>query len=178
MRNSEISALTNEQVLASLKTMVGEERRLIATMLEHLAEVDTRKLYAEVACSSLFDFCRRRLGLSDDQSCRRISVARLGKRFPQIFVAIRAGRLHLSSADLLGDLFTEANVDALIAEASGKTMNEVKHLIAKLAPKPHVPESIRKLPQPRMSAIAATPTAGSPSQPSLPRFPLRPWCSR
>ena len=42
MPASEISALTNEQLLAALKTFVGDERRLMATTLEYLAEVDAR----------------------------------------------------------------------------------------------------------------------------------------
>ena len=88
MRSSEISKLTNEQLLASLKTMVGDERRAVATMLAYLAEVDERKLYAELGYSSTFVYCQRRLGMSEDQTGGRIAVARLGRRFP-LFVQRR-----------------------------------------------------------------------------------------
>ena len=123
----------------------------------------------------MFVFCQRRLGLSEDQACRRIAVARLGRKFPQVFAAVGAGRLHLSSADKLEAHFTAENVDTLIAEASGKTMREVELFIAKLAPKPHVPESIRKLPRPHLVSPAVTQALGFSSLPQAPiQAPLVP----
>ena len=51
---------------------------------------------------------------------------------------------------------TEANVDALMAATAKKTLAEVEHIVACLAPKPDVTASIRKLPQ-RSTASAPVP---------------------
>ena len=60
---------------------------------------------------------------------------------------------------------TEANVDALMDATAKKTLLEVEHIVACLAPKPDVSASIRKLPQ------RAPPTACAPSAPAQPEPP-------
>ncbi|MBX3231163.1 MAG: hypothetical protein KIT84_09500 [Labilithrix sp.] len=143
MRTTNVS---DEELLSLLQNVLGDERRCVARMLAYLAEVEERRLDLRMACSSLHDFCIRKLGLSDDQACRRIVVARLGRRFPQLLDAIAEGRMHLSNVHQLRGCFTAQNVDELIAFASGKTRAQIDHLIATLAPKPDVPDSIALVP--------------------------------
>ncbi|MBX3232558.1 MAG: HNH endonuclease [Labilithrix sp.] len=168
-----IDDLSNEQLLSALCRVLGDERRAVAAMLAYLIEVEKRRLHLEQACSSLHDFCTRKLGLSEDQASRRIAAARLGARFPELVEAIGDGRMHLSGVLQLRALFTEANVTDLIAEASGKSRTQLDLLVAKHAPKPDVPDTIRPLATQRelvtdaAAVNAATPAfAGSASSPS------------
>ncbi|MBX3233449.1 MAG: hypothetical protein KIT84_37760 [Labilithrix sp.] len=107
-----IDDLTNEQLLSALRRVLGDERSAVAAMLAYLIEVEKRRLHLEQACSSMHDFCARKLGLSEDQASRRIAAARLGARFPELVEAIGDGRMHLSGVLQLRGLFTEANVAA------------------------------------------------------------------
>ena len=141
--------LSNEELLSTLSATWREEGVLVARVIVMLMEVEDRRLHLELACSSMFDFCTRRLGMSEGEAFRRITAARLSKRFPPVLEAVRKQRVHLSSLVLLRDLFTRENVDELLAAAAGKTKRAVQELVAKLAPRPDVSASIRRLPQSR-----------------------------
>jgi hypothetical protein len=141
------SEMTNEQVIASLKCLVGDGNRIVAKIVAYLGEVEERRIHLELACSSLFDFCTRRLGFSEGEAFRRIAAARLVRRFPAVLDAIASGRVHLSNVVLLRDHFSESNIDDLLEQAAGKSKREVEQLVARLAPKPDVACSIRKLPE-------------------------------
>ncbi|MET0411630.1 MAG: hypothetical protein ABW217_10050, partial [Polyangiaceae bacterium] len=68
---------SNETLLSQLDRILSSGRRLTAELVAHLGEVEERRLHLEAACSSMFDYCLRRLGLSEDEAYRRIEVARL-----------------------------------------------------------------------------------------------------
>jgi hypothetical protein len=73
-----LSALSDEQVLDGLRHTVASGWRLSARLVAHLGEVEERRLHLDAACSSMFNYCVTQLGLSEDEACRRIDVARLG----------------------------------------------------------------------------------------------------
>jgi hypothetical protein len=112
----------------------------------HLVEVEDRRLHLKAACSSLFEFCLRRLHMSEGAAFRRINAARLVRRFPSLLGHIESGAVHLSTLVLLRDHFAESNVDEVVAATSGKTKREVEELLARRAPRRDVPSKIRKLP--------------------------------
>ena len=72
-----VGELSNEALLAGVQASIGQERRWGARVVAYLAEIDRRRLHLEAACSSLFDFCRRRLGMSEGEAFRRMTAARL-----------------------------------------------------------------------------------------------------
>jgi hypothetical protein len=89
---------SNTELLTQLQTILSSGRRLTAELVAHLGEVEERRLHLEAACSSMFDYCVRRLGLSEDEACRRIEVARLGRRFPALFPLLASGEVSLTVA--------------------------------------------------------------------------------
>ncbi|AKU99154.1 hypothetical protein AKJ09_05818 [Labilithrix luteola] len=151
-----LAELSNEEILVALKSFVGAERQSLARVIVYLVEIEERRIHLELGSSSMFDFCTRRLGFSEGEAFRRLTAARLARRLPVLLDAIASGRIHLSSLVLLRDVLTEANVDAIVAAASGKTKREVEELVARMAPKPDVRASIRKLPERRSSSSAAS----------------------
>jgi hypothetical protein len=163
MRFSEMS---NEEVLAVLKSFVGEGNRIVAKVIATLAEVEERRMYLELACSSMFVFCVKKLGFSEGEAFRRITAARLVRRFPAILDAIASGRVHLSTVVLLRDHFSDENVEALLGQAAGKSKREVEELVATLAPKADVPSLIRKLPERVVIANPALPQAPPATTPT------------
>src|SRR6188768_2861110 len=113
--------MSDREVVERLKKLLREERRLTAEVLAHLGEVEARRLYLPAACSSMFVYCTRVLGMSEDQALKRIQAARAMRRFPAVAAAVESGRLHLTAVVRLAPHLTDANVEALVAEASGKT---------------------------------------------------------
>jgi hypothetical protein len=134
--------LSDAQLLESLKSLCGQGRTVLARLLAHLVEVEERRLHLEAACPSMFQFCVRRLGMSEDEACRRIHAARVARRFPDLLVRIERGDLTLSTIALLHDTLTEATYEELVEAAAGKTKAEVKALLAKRSPIPDVPAAI------------------------------------
>ena len=57
------------------------------------------------------------------------------------------GCLNLSAIARLGPHLTEANRDAVLARAAGKTKGQIEKLIAELSPKPDLPTVMRRLPE-------------------------------
>ena len=68
--------LTNDELLSGVERLLGSQRRLTALLLRHLAEVEERRLHLLAACSSMFDFCMSRLGMSEGEVKARIDRLR------------------------------------------------------------------------------------------------------
>jgi hypothetical protein len=149
-----VADLSDAQLLESLKSLCGQDRAVLARLLAHLVEVEERRLHLEAACPSMFQFCVRRLGMSEDEACRRIHAARLARRFPDLLVRIERGALTLSTIALLHDRLTEATYEELVEAATGKTKAEVQALLAKRSPMPDVPAAMTAIPtQPPISTL-------------------------
>src|SRR5258708_14447187 len=132
-----LADLSDVHLLESLKSLVGQERAALACLLAHLVEVEERRLHLEAACPSMFQFCVQRLGMSEDEACRRIHAARLARRFPDLVARIQRGELTLSTMAVLHDALTPANYPALVQAAAGKTKAQVQAPPSQGAPNPH-----------------------------------------
>jgi hypothetical protein len=165
-----LSDLSDAQLLDSLKTLCGQGRVVLARLLAHLVEMEERRLHLEAACPSMLQFCVQRLGMSEDEACRRIAAARLARRFPDLLVRIERGELTLSTMALLQDALTEASYEELVEAAAGKTKAEVQALLAKRSPRPDVPTAITTIPmQPAIPAfgVARVRAAAAAAGPQL-----------
>src|SRR5262245_22665147 len=134
-----LTDLSDDALLSGLEAICHESNRLLARMVQYLVEVEQRSLHLKAACSSLFEFCVRRLAMSEGAAFRRITAARLVRRFPSLLERIERGDIHLSALLLLRDHLTEANVDELAWAASRKSKREVEELLATRAPRRDVP---------------------------------------
>src|SRR5579885_506272 len=141
-----LTELSNAQLRDNLTVLCGQGRIVLARLLAHLGEVEDRRLHLEAACPSMFQFCVQRLGMSEDEACRRIQAARLARRFPDLLVRIERGELTLSTIGLLGDALTASSYEELVEAAAGKTKAEVQALLAKRSPRPDVPAAITTIP--------------------------------
>jgi hypothetical protein len=141
-----LTDLSDAQLLDGLKTLCGQGRVVLARLLAHLIEVEQRCLHLEAACPSMYQFCVRTLGMSEDEACRRIHIARLARRFPDLLLRIERGELTLSTVELLYDSLTNATYGDLVEAAAGKTKAEVRALLAKRSPMPDVPAAIVTIP--------------------------------
>jgi hypothetical protein len=148
-----LSHLSDYVLLRRLTRLVKHDRHTTAAMLAHIAEVDARKLYRPAAHPSMYSYCVKALRLSEDAAFKRIRVARAGREFPEIFVALADGRLHLSGLVLLVPYLTSGNVRELLKAAEHKTSKEIETLLAHWFPRLDLPTRI----DPIASELASRP---------------------
>lgn len=140
-------------------------RRSLAELLAHLGEVEERRIHLAAGYGSMFEYCVKHLGLSEDEACRRIEVARLARRYPAIFAMLAEGQLSMSVAALLKPYLDAGNASRLLATVATCSTVRAREVLAAWFPRPDVPTSVRKLPQPRSVPAPAT----APMPPPLPQ---------
>ena len=169
--------LSNEELLSGLRALIGQGHVVLAHLLAYLGEVEDRRLDLESACSSLWDFCVRRLGMGDDEACRRVAAARLVRKFPIALGMIERGEIHMTGLLLLRDHLTEDNYAELLPAAAHKTKSDIQHLIAERFPRPDAPSLMQPLPlSPSLQSVVPSAVAPMPAPESrAPRIePLSP----
>ena len=159
------SHLSDDALVAELKSLAGRGRETTAQLVAHLAELDERRLYLRAGFPSLFMYCREVLLLSESEAYNRIEAARAARRFPLILDLLLEGTLNLTAVRLLAPHLTQANHQELLLSAVGQSKREVAELLARHFHQPDVASSVRKLPAPRpMSAPPAVAASAAPSE--------------
>ena len=146
--------LADDELLDGLAAVMTRSRATDAAVLAYLAEVDARGLYLPSACASMHVYCVRVLHMSEDAAFKRITAARIARRFPLIFAAVADGRLHLSAVVMLAPHLTDQNAGERVAAASHRSKRELELLIAAWAPRPDVAERLEALPAPLAGIVA------------------------
>jgi 5-methylcytosine-specific restriction endonuclease McrA len=157
----QLNSISDDELLRRLSELLRQSRRVESELVAHIAEVDERRLYAREACPSMFAYCIEALNMSEAEAYLRIGVARASRKHPMLLAMLGDGRLHLTGIAKLAPYLTEANRDAVLSRAVGKSKRKIEELVAEIAPKPDVAPAIRKLPT-------------SPKTPAEPAAQLRP----
>ncbi len=74
-----LAHLSNGELLANTRGLVGKSNQVFAALLAHLAEVEARGLHRTRACASLYTYCIYELRFSEDAAARRAGAAKLVK---------------------------------------------------------------------------------------------------
>jgi 5-methylcytosine-specific restriction endonuclease McrA len=156
------AVLSDAELLLATRRLVGRSNQLLAALLAHLAEVETRGIHRTRACSSLYTYCIYELRLSEDEAYRRVTAARLVRRFPALLDAIGAGELHLTGLLMLGPHLTCENLVEVLARAKHRTKKEIAGLVRLLDPLPDVP--------PRIEPLGPAPARLIPQAPTWSQF--------
>ncbi len=126
--------LSDQQVLTDTDAIVVQDRKLTVRMLEHLHEIERRKLYLKLGYGSMFLFCTRRLRFSEPAATRRIRTARVLARYPRLHDMLQSGDVNLTTASMVLRLLKPDNADAIFGRIKGKSKREVERIIAELEP--------------------------------------------
>jgi len=140
-----LAGLSDTELVSATRGLVGRSNQLLAALLAHLGEVDARGLHRSKACASLYTYCIYDLRFSEDEAYRRVTAARLVRRFPALLEAIATGELHLTGLLMLGPHLTEHNLVEVLARAKHRTKKELARLVRQLDPLPEVPARIEPL---------------------------------
>ncbi len=141
--------LSDQVLLQNTKALVKEESRTLTKILQHLAEIDRRRLYASLHCSSLFQYAVLHLGYSEDEAYRRINAMKLVRQMPEVEEKVQSGALTLSNLNLAQTFFRQEKVvpaakTELLAQLENKSSREAQKIVAEQRSSPPPPrEKIR-----------------------------------
>ena len=126
--------ISDQELLRKTKLLRGDEKKLTTLVLEHLQEVENRKLYSELGISSLFSYCVKELDYSSAEASVRVNAVRLVNRHPEIKEKIDSGTLSLTSASLAQGFFREQNTELatqkeILKEIEGTSTRETKKIL-------------------------------------------------
>lgn len=165
-----LQRLSNEDLDRSAEKLVLCEKRDVALLIAHLAEISRRKVELERGYRNLFDYCVRRLNLSEGSVALRLQVANVSRRFPQILVALAENRVSLTVAGMLAPHLSEENVESLLSDCAGMTKRAAEEYLVAIRPKPVFTPSIRMQPNPAGNIEAfrsqPPPATAAPSEPA------------
>ena len=102
--------LSDMQLLSNTKFLIRKEHEISIKVLDHLAEIERRKLYCDLKYSSLFTYCQGELGFSEQEAYRRIDAMRLAKKMPEVKKSLDNGSLSLTNANMVSSLFKKSNL--------------------------------------------------------------------
>ena len=100
-----VSALSDDRLLERTKELSGVEHHLEVVVIDHLREIQKRRLYLRRGFSSLFDYAVRELGYSDAAAWRRIKAMRLCAEVEGVRERLRNGTMTLNAAAQLQHAF-------------------------------------------------------------------------
>ncbi len=158
--------LSDEALLARMKVLSGQSREVTVELIAHLVEVARRGIHRGEGPGKLFGYLTGVLRFSEAAAWNRIQAARAVRRFPMVLDLLADGSVNLTAIRLLVPHLTKENHRSLLAEATGKGKSDLKKMVARLAPRPDVPATIRKLPAP-------TPTPPPTERQSMPNAPIQ-----
>src|SRR6187200_2800237 len=145
--NDSLEALNDHTLLSQFGILVRHHHEGNANLLRHIDAIDRRQLWAKLGYPSMFAFLVSRYHMSESTAGKRIGAARTARRFPVLFAMVAHGELHLSGIHRLKTHLTRENHEQVLAAAKHKTIRQIEELVARLAPRPDVPSTLRRLPK-------------------------------
>ena len=158
-----LRALDDENLLSRLSSIVGQERENLADVVEHLIELDRRSAHIDRGFPSLFVYCVKKLGYSEQAAYLRIRAARAALDLPEILGHLREGRLHLETIARLSPHLRQENAESLLPRALGATKREVQAMVAEFEPVPVERDVVIAIARADSCAAAAVPSPPAPA---------------
>jgi len=145
---------TDDLLVTELKTLITQERKILTEIIDHLREVERRRLYLKEGYSSLFTWMTEYLGYSEGAAQRRIQAMRLVRDLPEVEEKLSSGKLSLSVASQLqsflrredkkrketnSEKLTKTKKLELVSQLEGTSSRRCEQTLAKISPETALP---------------------------------------
>ncbi len=155
-----LKTLSNETLLLNTKSLATEERKLTTSILWHLHEIQTRRLYAEKGFGSLFEYAVKELQYSEAAAGRRIAAMRLLVEVPEIEPALEKGDVSLSTLSTIQGFIqrkeepvSRQEKKELVFALQGKSKRECEKELSALDPQAALPRERERVVSPTQTEI-------------------------
>jgi len=138
-----LQALSDSELVERLHQLETTQQKTMAAIVAHLIEIEERRLHLRLGYSSLFDYCQRALGLSEDEAYRRMTVSRMASKWPAIVEGLEDGRLQMSGVALLKRYIDDENHAELLEFAQSASKRVIERRLAARFPQSDAAESMR-----------------------------------
>lgn len=136
---------TDDELLTQTRLHAKDYLRATRILLEDIAEVDRRKLYAKIGFASLYEWLTKDLGLCNATAYRKMQTVRMMQSVPAVAAQIERGEVTLSAvANLQKAIASEEKLSSvgvalerkheLIEKICGKSGREVEQILAREFP--------------------------------------------
>lgn len=125
-----LQSMSDQNLIESTERAVACEREQTGRVLEHLRELERRRLFVKLGYSSVYDYCTRALKYCPASAQLRIDAMRVTHELPEVKEALEAGSVSLSSVGVLQKFIrTEKskNGNALSTEEKRKLFDQIQH---------------------------------------------------
>jgi hypothetical protein len=153
--NMNLTTVSNDELLKSLRNLVEQERAILTDILQHLLEVENRRLHLKEGYPSLYQYAVEALHYSEAQAFRRISAMRLLKEIPELKTSIEDGTIQLTHLTQAQQYFKHKAKESesltkdvkveLLDSLKNKTTRETEKVFAKLNPEQVAPDKTRAI---------------------------------
>jgi hypothetical protein len=142
--NENLKQLKDDDLVTLTKSLVGEEVRITARVIECFEELERRRLYLELGYPSLFDYAVRALGYAESSAQRRIAAMRVIRELPELKAQVETGELKLTTLSRAYTFFRQekkqdndystAEKRYLLNQLKDQSSREVERTLASLNP--------------------------------------------
>ena len=157
---NKVKNLSDQDLISNLKNLINQERSILTEILQHLLEVDNRKLFLTLGFSSLYEYVTQELHYNEAQAYRRIQAMRALREVPEIESKIDQGRLTLTqitqaqeyfrSEKKKGEALSPEEKSTILSEIAEKTTRETERYFIKLSPELGTKDKTRLLDEERV----------------------------
>jgi len=98
---NQLKSLSDEALDQRLLFWIKKEKEALGAVLLHIAEVERRRLYLQMAFPSMFAYLTERMGYEGGSAQRRLDAARLSLEVPNLLESLDRGEVTLSQVSLL-----------------------------------------------------------------------------
>ncbi len=138
-----LQQLSNPILLANFITLVQRERKISREVLEYIAEIEKRRLYAEEGFSSTHDWLVSVHGYSHASAGRRVNAARILCAVPAAAEKIETGSLCMTTLSRVQSairLEEKRSGETMTTERKAEVMTEIE-----LKPKTQIEQSLAEI---------------------------------
>lgn len=135
-----ITSLNNHDLITSFERAVASERKIIHLVLQHILEIESRKIYADLGYDSMFSYLTQKHGYCESSAYARIQSARLLKQAPDVANKLESGSLKLSQLTKVqkcltaeskqGRTLTVEQAQDLLQKIENKNLFETEKILA------------------------------------------------
>ncbi len=133
-KQNAISNLSDTALHDSVVECADQEKQATLHLLDHLAEVDRRRLYALYGYASLWAYVCKELNYSESQAYERVAAMRLMTKAPEARTELENGNLTLTSAAKLSshvrrERLSPSKTMDLLPQIQNKSVRETETIL-------------------------------------------------
>jgi hypothetical protein len=145
MNSANIKFMTDSQLIQRTEYLVRRERKVVECIIWHLQEIQDRKLFIQMKCSSMLECLVKHFKYSETVAYSRIAALRIISEVPTVADGLRSGEINLTNLTLTqsfmrkqekksGEVFSIEQKTQYIECIKNKSTAEVKQILATLNP--------------------------------------------